>query len=140
MASYTNEGEIDIAKARSLSTLEAQIKSAQDYSADLKQRQQRIAAQKASYGGKLIPVELEHESATVDSELSRQTILIRQKQGEMSSAEAKYDSIKQRWHEIIADQERAAAAGDPEAMAKAAKGGTGKPAPPPAPAPTAASK
>lgn len=128
MASYTNEGEIDIAKARSISTIEAQINSAQAYSADLTRRKQEIAAKKASYGGKPIPVGLEHESAAVDSELSRQAILISQKQGELNLAVTKYDTIKQRWHEIVADQQRAAATADAQATAKTAKGGTAKPA------------
>jgi hypothetical protein len=141
MASYTSEGEIDIAKARSISTIDAQIKSAQAYSADLTRRQQEIAAKKASYGSKPIPVELEHESAAVDSELSRQAVLIRQKQGELDLAVTKYDTIKQRWHEIVADQERAAAAADAQPTTKAGKGGTTKPATAaPQPASAAANK
>jgi len=132
MQSYTSEDEIDIARSRAVSTIEAQIKSAQAFSADLTRRQQNIAKQKAGYGGKPIPIELERESASVDGELSRQTILIRQKQEELVLATAKYDTIKQRWREIVADQERAAAAAAAmeaqAAAAKAAKGGAGKPA------------
>ena len=132
MQSYTSEDEIDIARSRAVSTIEAQIKSAQAFSADLTRRQQNIAKQKASYGSKPIPIELERESASVDGELSRQTILIRQKQEELVLATAKYDTIKQRWREIVADQERAAAAAAAmeaqAAAAKAAKGGAGKPA------------
>lgn len=127
MQSYSNEGEIDIARARAVSTIEAQIKSAQVYSADLTRRQQGIATQKASFGGKAIPSELEHESATVDSELSRQLILIRQKQEELSAVANKYDAIKRRWHEILAEQQRAALAADAPATARAARDSTGKP-------------
>ncbi len=141
MQSYTSEEEIDIARARAVSTIEAQIKSAQAYSADLTRRQQNIAQRKESYGGKPIPIELERESATVDAELSRQTVLIRQKQEELGLAATKYDTIKQRWHEIVADQERAAAAADAEANAKAAKGNSGRPTSgTPTPASSAASK
>lgn len=140
MASYTSEDEIDIAKARSISTIEGQIKSAQAYSEELTRRQQVIAKRKASYEGKPIPVELDHESAAVDGELSREAILIRQKQEELTLAATKYDTIKQRWHEILADQERAAAAGEAQGTAaKAAKGGKAE-TPTPAPASTAASK
>jgi hypothetical protein len=140
MQSYTSEDEIDIARSRAVSTIEAQIKSAQAFSADLTRRQQNIAKQKASYGSKPIPIELERESAAVDSELSRQTILIRQKQEELVLATAKYDTIKQRWREIVADQERAAAAAEQAAAAKAMKGGAGKPANAQSSTPTTANK
>jgi len=140
MQSYSTEDEIDIAKARAVSTIESQIKSAQAYSSDLMSRQQSIAKQKAKYGGNPIPAELEHESTAVDSELSRQAILIRQKQEELAMTATKYDTIKQRWHEIVADGERAAAAADAQAAAKSGKGGPGKPAPAAPAAASAASK
>ena len=119
MQSYTSEGEIDIARNRAISTLESQIKSAEAFSADLARRQKNIAKQKASYGSKPIPIELERESAAVDSELSRQTILIRQKQEELTLVTAKYDTIKERWREILTDQQRAAAAAAELEAAKA---------------------
>jgi chromosome segregation ATPase len=144
MQSYTSEDEIDIARNRGISTIESQIKSAQAYSADLARRQKSIAKQKAVLSGKPIPIELERESSAVDAELSRQTILIRQKQEELGIATAKYDTIKERWRQILADQERAAAAAAAveaqAAAAKAAKGGPGKPATAPTAAPTAANK
>ena len=59
MQSYTNEEEIDIARQRAVSTIEAQIKSAQAYTADLTLQQKSIAQQKAGFGSKPIPVELE---------------------------------------------------------------------------------
>jgi len=119
MQSYTSESEIDIARNRAISTLESQIKSAEIFSADLVRRQKNIAKQKASYGSKPIPIELEHESTAVDNELSRQTILIRQKQEELTLVTAKYDTIKQRWREILADQQRAASAAAELEAAKA---------------------
>jgi hypothetical protein len=125
MQSYSNEEEIEIARKRAISTIEAQIKSAQAYTAELTLQQKNIAKTKAGYGSKPIPVELEHESAAVDSELSRQAILLRQKQEELGMAAAKYDTIKQRWREIMADEQRAAAAADAQA-AKPAKSGPGK--------------
>lgn len=144
MQSYTSEDEIDIARNRQISTIESQIKSAQAYSADLTRRQKNIATRKASYSGKPIPIELERESTAIDAELSRQAILIRQKQEELGIATAKYDTIKQRWRQILADQERAAAATAAleaqAAAAKAAKGGAGKPATLQPAAPTAANK
>jgi hypothetical protein len=110
MQSYTSENEIDLARNRAVSTLESQITSAQSFSESLQKQQKAIAARKQTYDGKPLPVELERESASVDAELSRQNILIRQKQEELGMVTAKYDTIKQRWHEIIADRERAAAA------------------------------
>ena len=119
MQSYTSESEIDIAKNRAISTIESQIKSAEIFSADLTRRQKNIAKQKASYGSKPILIELERESTAVDNELSHQTILIRQKQEELTLVTAKYDTIKQRWREILADQQRAAAAAAELEAAKA---------------------
>jgi hypothetical protein len=131
MQSYTSESEIDVARGRAISTLDTQIKSAQAYGADLARRQKELAKRKQGYAGKPVPVELERESASVDEELSRQTILIRQKQEELTLVTAKYDGIKQRWREILADQERGAAAAAAAEAAKAqnpapAKPGAGK--------------
>ncbi len=138
MQSYTNEGEIQIARQRAVGTIEAQIKSAEAYSADLEQRRQALTKQIANYGGKPVPAALENEAAGVDAELSRQAILLRQKQGELAMVSAKYDTIDQRWREIMADKERAAAADPVTAAAGAAKGGTGPTAT--TPAPTSANK
>jgi hypothetical protein len=110
MASYTSESEIDLARNRAVSTLEAQIASAMTFSETLQKQQKAIAAKKQSYGSNPIPIELQRESASVEEELSRQNILIRQKQDELTMVAEKYDTIKQRWREIIADKERAAAA------------------------------
>src|SRR5439155_173022 len=83
---------------------------AKTYSNALTRRQKDLGKRKEGYAGKPIPIELERESTSVDEELSRQTILLRQKQEEMTMVTAKYDTIKQRWREILADQERTAAA------------------------------
>jgi hypothetical protein len=137
MQSYTSESEIDIARNRAISTLESQIKSAETFSADLTRRQKNIAKQKASYGSKPIPIEIEREATAIANELSRQAILIRQKQEEMTQVIAKYDTITHRWREILADQERAAAA---TAAAAAAKAGAGKPVTTARPASTTTNK
>ena len=137
MQSYTSENEIDLARKRALTTIDSQIKSAQAYSTDLSRRQTDIAKRKESYGSKPIPSALQNESEAVDTELSRQTILIRQKQEEQAMVTAKYDTIKQRWREILADQERARIAAAAAEAAKAqnpspAKPGTAASARPPA--------
>jgi hypothetical protein len=110
MASYTSENEIDLARNRAVTTLEAQIRSAQSFIDSLDKQQKALAAKKQAYAGKPLPIELEREAASVDAEISQQNILIRQKQEELEMVAAKYDTIKQRWREILADRERAAAA------------------------------
>ena len=125
MQSYTSENEIDLARNRALATIDTQIKSAQIYSADLARRQKDLGKRKEGYAGKPIPIELERESVSVEEELSRQTILLRQKQEELTMVAARYDTIKQRWREILADQERTAAAA---AAAEAAKAQNPQPA------------
>ncbi len=128
MQSYTSENEIELARNRAVSTLEAQIASAQTFSETLQRQQKNLAARKQAYAGKPIPIELERESASVDAELSRQNILIRQKQEELAMVTSKYDTIKERWREILADKERAAAA--EEAKSAAPKAAPATPARP----------
>jgi len=110
MQSYTTEAEIDVAKSRALQTLDAQIKSAQAYSADLTRRQQDLKKRKASFGDKPIPIDLERDLTNVDIELSREAALVKQKTEEIAAVTAKYDSEKKRWQEIKADQQRSSAA------------------------------
>jgi len=117
MQSYTTEAEIDVAKNRALTTLDAQIKSAQAYTADLMRRQQDLKKRKASFGDKPVPVDLERDLNNVDIELSRETALIKERTDEVAAMTAKYDADKKRWQEIKADQQRAAAAGAPAAVA-----------------------
>jgi len=111
MQSYTNEAEIDVAKNRAISTLDAQIKSAQAYSADLTRRQQALQKRKASLGDQAVPIDLERDLNNVDVELAREATLIKQRQEEIAAVSAKYDGEKKRWQEIKANQQRSAAAG-----------------------------
>ncbi|HTS22419.1 MAG TPA: DUF4124 domain-containing protein [Casimicrobiaceae bacterium] len=119
LQSYTSENEIDLARNRAVSTLEAQISSAQSFREALTRQQKALAARKQGYEGKPIPVELDRESVSVDEELSRQNILIRQRQEELAMVTEKYDTIKQRWRDILADKDRAAAAEQPAKAAGA---------------------
>jgi hypothetical protein len=128
MQSYTSENEIDLARNRAVSTLEAQITSAMSFSENLQKQQKALAARKQTYAGKPVPIELERESASVEEELSRQNILIRQKQEELAMVAEKYDTIKQRWREIVADKERAAAAAAEQAAKEKAAGVSPPPA------------
>jgi len=110
MQSYTTESEIDVAKNRALGTINAQIKSAQTYTADLTRRLQELKTRKASYGDKRVPPDVERDINTADVELARQNALIKQKTDEIAAVTAKYDADKARWEEIYSDQARRAAA------------------------------
>jgi hypothetical protein len=140
MQSYTSENEIDLARNRALATIDTQIKAAQAFSADLARRQKDLGKRKEGYAGKPIPIELERESTSVEEELSRQMILLRQKQEEMTMVTAKYNTIKQRWRKIVADQERVAAAAAAAEAAKAQNPQPAKAAATPRPAATTANK
>jgi len=126
MQSYTTEAEIDVAKNRAITTLDAQIKSAQAYSADLTRRQQALQKRKASLGDKPVPIDLERDLNNVDVELAREATLIKQRQDEVASVTAKYDTDKKRWREIKSDQQRSAAAGDAVASKSSAAAGAKK--------------
>lgn len=110
MSSYTTGEEIDGAKRRALGTIDVQIQSAESYTADLKRRQAALAKKKAGYGTNPIPSELERDLNNIDIELSRQASLIQQRKADLVTVGARYDADRQRWDEIKADPQRAAAA------------------------------
>ena len=101
--SYTSEDEIDIARNRSLTTIDSQIKSAEAYAADLTKRQQLLEKQKLSYAANAVPVPLESELSGIVDELARQTKLMNQKREELVAVNAKYDADKQRWRDLRTD-------------------------------------
>jgi hypothetical protein len=113
LQSYTSENEIELAKSRAVSTLQAQIASAQAFRETLLSQQKSLAARKQQYAGESIPIEIERESASLDAELTRQNVLIGQRQAELAMVTEKYDTIKQRWREIVADKDRTSAAEEP---------------------------
>jgi hypothetical protein len=130
MLSYTTGEEIDGAKKRALATIDTQIQSAESYTADLKRRQAVLAKKKAGYGSNPIPTDLERELNSVDIELSRQAALIEQRKADIVTVTARYDADKERWQEIKADPQRAAAATQtPDQAARSAptKAPAGKP-------------
>jgi len=100
LASYTTEADIDLAKKRSLRTVEAALQSAQAYSAQLSKKKSELTAKKVGYAGKAVPAEIESELAATDGELARQAELIEQKQKEIGAVTAKYDADKVRWHAL----------------------------------------
>jgi hypothetical protein len=130
--SYTSEEEIDFARTRALSAIESQLKSAEDYTADLSRRQKELQKQKTAFGGKPVPATTETELAAIDEELARQAKLLVQRKNEHATVSAKYDEDKQRFREIRAEQQKAAASSSvpvgatvtPSAPAATAKGGS----------------
>ena len=98
--SYTTESDIDLAKNRSLRTVEMALKSAQAYSAQLTKRRGELAASKAALAGKPAPITLEREIVSTDAELARQVDFVALKQKELVTIAARYDADKARWAEI----------------------------------------
>jgi hypothetical protein len=106
--SFTSEGEIDVARARAVSTVEAQLTTIDAYVADMTRRQQDLEKRKAGYGTKPVPASLDNELGSVSEELRRQAALRAQKEEALVAVGKKYDADKQRWQEIKLEQDQAA--------------------------------
>jgi hypothetical protein len=104
--SYTSEEEIGFARSRALLAVESQLKSAETYIADLTKRQQELKKDKLAYGAKPVPATLDNELTGLDEELARQDKVLAQRRAEITAINAKYESDKQRWREIRADQQK----------------------------------
>jgi Domain of unknown function (DUF4124) len=121
LQSYTSEDEIEFARSRAISAVSIQIKSAENYTADLTRRQQELEKQKTALAGKPMPAALENELTSLNDELGRQGKLLALKKDELATISARYDVDKRRWQEIKADQSRAAAVGLEPAAKQATK-------------------
>ena len=106
--SFTSEAEIDVARARAVSTVEAQLTTIDAYIADMTRRQQELEKRKAGYGTKPVPAPLENELGSVSDELARQTALRIQKKEALVAVGKKYDADKERWQQIKLEQDQAA--------------------------------
>jgi hypothetical protein len=120
LATYTTEGEIDLARTRAVSTIDAQVQSATAYSATLNKRKLDLEGKKAALGDKPIPPVLEREAANINEELAKQADLIAAKQKEIIIVTARYDADKKRWKELRTATE-AAANGSPNVMPTTAR-------------------
>jgi hypothetical protein len=109
VASYTSEAEIDLARNRSLQTINNVILSSQGFSEQLSKRKADVETKKAESQGKAIVAQLDRELESIDAELQRQTELVAQKNKEAALITAKYDADKQRWRELSSTKERSAA-------------------------------
>jgi hypothetical protein len=106
--SFTSEAEIDVARARAVSTMEGQLATIGTYIADMTRRKQEVEKRKAAYGTKPVPPAVETELNSVTEELGRQNALQAQKRDALAAIGKKYDADKKRWQEIKIEQEEAA--------------------------------
>ena len=120
MSSYTSEAEIDLARNRSLQTINNVILSSQAFSEQLNKRKVDVEAKKAESQGKPVVAVLDRELESIDAELARQADLIAQKKRETATITAKYDADKQRWRELVAAKAAANATSAPAGGAAAA--------------------
>jgi hypothetical protein len=102
VSSYANEAEIDLARNRSLQTINNAILSSQAFSDQLMKRKSDVEAKKVESQGKAIVAVLDRELESIDAELARQSELVAQKNKEVAAITAKYDADKQRWRELSA--------------------------------------
>jgi hypothetical protein len=102
MSSYTSEAEIDLARNRSLQTINNVVQSTIAFSEQLTKRRADAEAKKLEYKGKPMVAALDREIESIDAELARQADLIVQKKKETEIVIAKYDADKLRWRELVA--------------------------------------
>ena len=103
LSSFTSESEIDLARNRSLQTIDSVVQSAMRYREQLAKRKVRIeATKKTEYADKPLPPAMERELESINAELARQDELIALKQRETLAVNAKYDAERKRWRELIA--------------------------------------
>ena len=101
VSSYTSEAEIDLARNRSLQTINNVILSSQAFSEQLTKRKVDVETKKVESQGKPTVAVLDRELESIEAELARQADLITQKKREGAAITAKYDADKQRWRELV---------------------------------------
>jgi hypothetical protein len=98
--SYTTEGDIDLAKSRSLKIIDNTLQSAEANRARLVKRREELLASKQALAGKPVPPNLERDLASVDADIARQDDFIARKKQEQVTVAARYDTDKLRWQAI----------------------------------------
>jgi hypothetical protein len=98
--SYTNEGEIDLAKSRAVATIDDQVQSARAFIAQMMKRRGELESKKATFAPRPAPGSIEREIETIDAEIARQNEFIAGKNKESASVAARYDADRQRFHEL----------------------------------------
>jgi len=117
LSSYTSEAEIDLARNRSLQTINNVVQSTLAFSEQLTKRRAEAEQKKIELAGKPIVASFDREIESIDTELVRQSNLIALKKRETEQVTAKYDADKQRWRELVAAK---SVAEPPKAAATAA--------------------
>ena len=111
LSSYTTEGEIDLARNRSLRTIESVVHSSKAYTEQLVRRKTEIEnKKKTDFANKPTPPAMERELDSIKEELAKQDELLALKQKEVVAVNAKYDADKKRWRELVAAKGGEAAA------------------------------
>ena len=95
--SYTSEQDIDLARKRSLKTVEQALQSAQAYIDQLTKRKEAILAARADPKDRTPAAAAERDIARLDSDIARQSELVARKRTEMTTLIAKYDVDRERW-------------------------------------------
>jgi hypothetical protein len=102
LESYTDPGEIDLAKSRAVATIEGQIESAQAFVAQMQKRRDELETKKGTYAPRPVPGEIAREILSIDDEIARQNEFIAARKKESASVAARYDADKQRFLELRA--------------------------------------
>lgn len=105
LSTYTTENEIELARTRALSTIDAQVQSSTAYSATLGKRRDEIEKRKSELGSNPMPPALEREWQNISAELAKQDDLLATKRREIVAVNARYDADKKRWRELRAATE-----------------------------------
>jgi len=100
MESYSNEGEIDLAKGRAVATIEGQVQSAEAFIAQMAKRRDELESKKATYAPRPVPGSIEREIESIDAETERQNQFIAARKKEAATVAARYESDKQRFREL----------------------------------------
>jgi len=98
--SYTSESEIDLAKKRSLATIDGQVQSAQAFIGQMQKRRAELDAKQSTFAPRPVPGDIKREIENIDAEIVRQTNFIVAKQNEAATVAARYESDKQRFREL----------------------------------------
>jgi hypothetical protein len=100
--SYSNEGEIDLAKSRALATIEGQAQSAQALVVQMTKRRGELKDKEATYAPRPVPGAIKREIENIDAEVARQNEFIAAKRKESATIAARYDADKERFRELRA--------------------------------------
>ncbi len=105
---YSNERDIDEARARALRQNEEAVKEAERKLADAQKRQDKLKADAEFYQKKPMPAQLKQDMQINELELKTQTELIEAKRKEVAGINAKYDEDRRRYVELTAKSSKTA--------------------------------